>query len=59
MGFFKNNSFLLVMVPGIVGFHYGWMWLQGLDELNQGKHKPLTEQPIVSVNRQCVIKYTY
>lgn len=51
MGFFKNNSVLLVMVPSIIGIHYGWMWLQGLDSLNKGNTKPLTEQPIVSVNK--------
>lgn len=28
MGFFKNNQVLLVMIPLIIGSHFGWSALQ-------------------------------
>lgn len=50
MGWFRQNIVLVTMVPFIISFHYGWMYLQSMDELNKGGHKPLTEQPIITVN---------
>ena len=32
-GFFKKNIVVIVMVPALVGAHYGWYKLQHVDSL--------------------------
>lgn len=47
--FYEQYKVLIVMVPSIIGIHYGWYYLQ-----QAACEVPLTEQPIVSVK---TIKY--
>lgn len=44
----KNYSPVIVLVPAIVGIHYGWFLLQQNEKLVP-KDQQVTEQPIISV----------
>lgn len=45
----KGYAPIIVLVPALVGIHYGWFYLQQNDRLVP-KSQQLTEQPIVSVS---------
>lgn len=55
MGFVKDYLPLIVMVPGLVGVHYGWFLLQQNEKLVP-KGQQVNEQPIVTVSgRYCLM----
>lgn len=45
----KDYAPVIVLVPTIIGFHYGWFLLQQNEKLVP-KEKQTTEQPIVAVS---------
>lgn len=47
MGFINRNLVALVMIPSIIGLHYGWSELQGNTNLVPDGTR--IEQPIYSV----------
>lgn len=47
----KNYAPVIVLVPAIVGIHYGWYLLQQNEKLVP-KHQQVREQPIVTVRNQ-------
>lgn len=44
----------IVMVPALIGLHYGWFYLQGNEKLYPYAGSKLTEQPIVTVRNYFV-----
>lgn len=48
MSFFKRNIVGVVMIPSIIGLHFGWNCIQNNKSfVPTGKHE---EQPIISVS---------
>ena len=48
MGFVKKNIVVIVMVPSIIGMHFGWTSLQSNKRLVPD-HQEISEQPIFTV----------
>lgn len=48
-GFVSRNIVAIVMIPSIIGLHYGWNILQNNENLVTAEQK-ITEQPIIAVS---------
>lgn len=48
-GFVSRNIIAIVMIPAIIGLHYGWNLLQNNENLVTADQK-ITGQPIVAVS---------
>ena len=47
--FFRRNIVMVVSIPGIIGMHYGWLYLQKIDVLVPNKSHQNNDLPIMKV----------